>query len=138
MAVVGLLMAQPNDFVIFQVSEDVVRTIEKWKWSGKARWATHKRHGMNALTEYVGRDIDEMSFTIKLVEDLGVEPMKELERLWRWERGGVALAMVVGEHHYGRYRWAIVSHSTEIQYTDKEGNIYACEVSLKLQEYLRE
>lgn len=138
MAVIGMMLADETDFVPFMVTEDVVRTLEKWKWTGKARWATHYRHMGNALTEFLGRDTDEMSFRVKLVAELGVTPMEELKRFWRWERDGTPLALTIGEHNYGRYRWAIVSHGTEISYTDAYGNIYACEIELKLQEYLRE
>lgn len=138
MAVIGVMMADGKDFVPFQVTEETVRTLEKWKWSGKARWATHKRHKGDSLTEFVGRDPDSMSFTVKLVVALGVDPMKELERIWRWERNGVPLALTIGDHNYGRYRWSILEHGTEIQHTDAYGNIYACDVELKFQEYLRE
>lgn len=137
MAVIGLMMADSTDYVQFQVTEEVVRTLSKWKWTGKAKWATHARHMGDSLTEFIGRDTDAMSFTVKLTRELGVEPMAELERFWRWERSGVPLALTVGDHNYGRYRWTIVDHSTEIQYTDAKGNIYACEVELKLLEYLR-
>ncbi len=135
--VIGMMMALATDYVPFQVSEETVRTISKWQWSGKAKWATHARHMGDSLTEFVGRDTDSMSFTIQLVTELGVDPMKELERLWLWERMGTTFALTVGDHNYGRYRWAILSHDTEIQHTDAQGNLYACEVGLKLQEYLR-
>ncbi len=138
MAVIGMMMADAEDYVPFQVSEETVRTLSKWKWSGKAKWATHARHMGDSLTEFVGRDTDSMSFTIQLVAELGVDPMEELVRLWGWERAGTPLALTVGDHNYGRYRWSILSNDTEIQHTDTMGNIYACDVALKLQEYLRE
>lgn len=137
MAVIGMMMADATDYVPFQVTEETVLTLSKWKWTGKARWATHTRHMGDSLTEFTGRDADSMSFAIKLVRDLGVDPMKELERIWRWEREGKPLALTIGAHGYGRYRWAILEHGTEIQYTDAQGNVYACETEIKLLEYLR-
>lgn len=138
MAVIGMISASEEDYVMIQATEEMVRTLEKWKWSGKARWAVHKRHGGDSLTEFTGRDTDEMKCNIKLVAELGLKPMEELVRIWRWEREGVPLAITIGEHNYGRYRWVIQEHDTEIQYTDTEGNVYCCEVTLKFLEYLRE
>ncbi len=137
MAVIGVLLATEQEFVTFQVTDDVVRTLANLKWSGKARWSTHKRHMGNALTEFTGLEPDEISFKITLLADLGVTPMEELERIWAWERAGTPLALTIGDHNYGRYRWSIISPNIKVQHTDVFGNIYACEVELKLQEYLR-
>ena len=49
MAVVGCL----GD-IIFQVSDKTMTAINNVKWSASARYATHQRHGGNALTEFAG------------------------------------------------------------------------------------
>lgn len=137
MAIVGVLMEDRENFLVFQVTESVVRTLSDMKWSGSANWSVHSRHMGDALTEFTGLDPDQISFKIELAAELGVDPMKELTRLWTWQRAGTPLALTIGEHNYGRYRWSILSKSTAVQYTDGAGNLYACEVTLKLQEYLK-
>ena len=57
-------------------------------------------------------------------------------KLWKYEREGTALQLILGEHGYGKYRWNITSHKTKVEYTDVHGNIYCAEVSVSLQEYL--
>lgn len=40
--------------ITFEASEAMIRTLSNMKWSGSAKYATHQRHGGNALTEFVG------------------------------------------------------------------------------------
>lgn len=137
MAVTGTLMYDATDFVPFLVTEEQVRTLREWTWTGRARWATHERQGTDALTEFAGLDPDQIAFTVTLAKELGTDPMEELERIWRWMRGGAPLALTVGTHNYGRYRWVIQGHEAEITYTDREGNLLLCQEKLELLEYLR-
>lgn len=91
--------------ITFEASETMIRTLSNMKWSGSARYATHQRHGGNALTEFVGLGTDMFSFSITLSRELGVEPMDEIKKLWKYERAGEAVPLNIGGHAYGRYRW---------------------------------
>lgn len=132
MAVVGCL----GD-IVFQVSDEKMETIDKAKWSGSARYATHQRHNTNALTEFTGIDPDRFEFEITLTHELGVDVMSELVKLWDYERKGEALRLVLGDKGYGKYRWNILEHSMVFENYDKWGNLYSAMVTIKLQEYLR-
>lgn len=138
MAVVGFLGESASEGIVFEVSDKTVRTLDNMKWSGSARYAVHNRHNNNALTEFVGVDPDKITFDITMRRELGVKPMEELTKIWRYEREGIALALVIGEKGYGKYRWNIVNHTIEVEHTDREGNIMGAVVSIELQEYLRE
>ncbi len=124
--------------ITFEASEETVRTLSDMKWSGSARYATHQRHCANALTEFTGLGTDLFSFSMTLIRELGVEPMEEIKKLFKYERTGEAVPLNIGSHAYGRYRWNIISHETKISHTDVKGDIYACVVTVKMQEYLRE
>lgn len=132
MAVVGFL----GD-VQFEVSEKTVLTLSNWKWSGSVRYAVHQRHNTHALTEFVGMDPDKITFDIKLVAEMGVNPMDMIWKLFDYERQGEVLPLTIGKHGYGKYRWNIVSHGTDIHFTTKDGDITDATISLTLQEYLR-
>ena len=121
--------------IVFEVSEQTIRTAKNVTWSGSARWAVHQRHGGHALTEFAGLDPDKMSLTIQLSAYLGVSPMKELEKLWRYERMGEAVSLVLGEKIYGKYRWSVLSHKTTMEKFEG-GNLSSCSVDVELQEYL--
>lgn len=136
MAVIGYLGTGAEDGILFTVSEEKLETIDNMTWSGSARYATHQRHLTHALTEFTGLDPDKLTFDITLMQELGVQPMKELEKLWKYEREGTALQLVLGDHGYGKYRWNITSHKINAKYFDILGNISYANVSVVLQEYL--
>lgn len=123
--------------IVFEVSDEMTLTLSKMKWSGSANYAVHKRHGSNALTEFTGLNPDGFTFSMTLLASLGVDPMEEIKKLFKYKRTGEAVPLNIGRHAYGRYRWSVVNIESEIHHTDVEGNIYAADVTVKLQEYLR-
>lgn len=123
--------------IVFEVSDETIRTVKNFTWSGSAKYAVHARHNNNALTEYTGRDADKITFDIYLDVFFGMEIQDELTRIWDYERNGEALSLVLGDKAYGKYRWNIISHSTKAENFDGRGNILNCTVSLTLQEYLK-
>lgn len=123
--------------IIFQVSADVIKTFDNLEWSGSARYGEHKRHLTNTLTEFTGVDPDNFSFDIELSVFLGVDPMKELVKIWDYERAGKPLSLVVGERPYGKYKWTIKSHKIKFKTFDKHGNMTGVSVSIELLEYLK-
>ncbi len=123
--------------VIFQVSDSVLETIDKVEWSGSARYAVHERHLLNALTEFTGLDPDKLSFEMALSQDLGVDVMGEIVKLFTYERKGEAVPLVIGDKGYGKYRWNMISHRITMESYDKWGNLTLARVSVELQEYLR-
>lgn len=132
MAIVGCL----GD-IVFQVSSEKKETVSKVEWSGSARYAVHQRHGGNALTEFTGVDPDKLSFEIVLSYLLGVNVSKELVKIWTYERTGQALPLVIGEQHFGKHRWNIVSHKILGETYDSHGTMNTARVSVELQEYLK-
>lgn len=133
MAIIGCLGDIP-----FEVSADVVRTLDNMTWSGKAQYATHNRHAGNALTEFTGLDPDEISFTLTFSAYLGVNPQAELVKLWNYERKGTPVPLVIGDKPYGKYKWTIISHSTKLNTYDPAGTLATADVSVSLLEYLKE
>ncbi len=129
--------SDPNDGITFTVSDQVVRTLENFKWSGSARYSVHNRHNYHALTEYTGMDPDKITFDLQLLVEMGVKPMDEIEKLWKYEREGIAVGLQIGAHGYGKYRWNVLNFDVSVKYTDRKGDIAGAVVSVTLQEYLR-
>lgn len=132
MAITGCLGEVP-----FQVSQEVLETIDNLEWSGSARYAVHQRHNQNALTEFTGLDPDKIRFTMFLCYDLGADVMGELEKLWKYERRGESVYLVLGDKCYGKCKWNVISHSVQARSYDRHGNLFSAQVSVELQEYLR-
>lgn len=137
MAMIGYLGKSTGDGIQFIVSREVFRTPKNMMWRGSARYAVHERHATHALTEFTGLDPDYFSFDMLLTAELGVDPMKELTKIWRYERNAAAVGLVIGGHGYGKYRWTVQKHETKMEYTNALGDLYAVEVSVELLEYLK-
>ena len=122
--------------IIFEVSDETVKTLNNLNWGGSARYATHQRHGTHAMTEYTGMGADTISFDIVLSAYLGVNPMTVIGQIFTYERNGTTLPLVIGNKAYGKYRWVITKHSMKGQFFDGAGDLTHCKVSVNLQEYL--
>lgn len=127
--------------ITFQVDDEAIRTLDKFKWSGKAIVGTQQRHNYHALTEYSGMDADNISFNVYLSNDLlaglNSNVLNELVKIWDYERKGTTLPLTIGTHAYGKYRWLITEHNFAAEQFDGTGELKAGTVSLSLIEYLR-
>ncbi len=124
--------------IAFNVSESVIKTIDKATWSGSAKIQTHTRHLDNALQEFVGIDPDAFTFTIVLSKYLGVDPMADISKLFEYERGGTAVSLTIGNKVYGKYRWLLQSHKIKMEHYDGRGNLTSASVDVTLTEYTKE
>ena len=123
--------------VIFKASDKVVQTLNNAHWSGSANWTTHLRPCGDAITEFTGLNPDSFTFDIYLSCFCGVEDVQEpVNLIWKYEREGVPVPLTLGEKGYGKYRWSILSHDTQMEHFDRDGNLISCTVSVTLQEYL--
>lgn len=122
--------------IVFQVSDDTVKTLNNFSWSGSARYASHQRHGYHAMSEYTGMNADTISFDMVLSAYLGVNPQDTITQIFTHERAGTALSFVLGNKAYGKYRWVITKHTVKAQYYDGNGDLTHCKVTVSLQEYI--
>lgn len=132
MAYIGCLGDVP-----FEVSSKTVQTLNNMQWSGSAKYATHQRHGGNALTEFIGNNPDKFKFDMVLSAYLGVDPMDATVKLFNYMREGRALILVIGSRTFGKYRWTITDYTVRLQTTDGDGDILTLTVSVSLQEYIK-
>jgi len=136
MAVIGYLGTSAEEGIIFEASANKTETPDNMVWSGSSRFAVHQRHGTHAITEFTGMDPDRISFDITFFAEVGVDPMKEAVKLWKYLREGTALQLLLGEHAYGKYRWTIKDLKIKAAYFDVHGDQYCTTVSVNLLEYL--
>lgn len=124
--------------IAFKVSNSQIKTIDKATWSGSANIQTHKRHLDNSLQEFVGVDPDSFTFTMVLSRYLGVNPEKDINKIWEYERGGITVPLTLGKKVYGKYRWLIKSHKVKMEHYDGRGNLTSATVDITLTEYTKE
>ena len=131
MAVVGMLGG-----VVFQASDQTVKTFTNFQWSGSSRYETHQRHLGRALTEFIGVDPETASMSITLSSYLGVNPLAEIEAIRLYQSAAIPIPLVLGNRIYGAWRWVITKFSVSGKFYDAAGTMTHCTVSVSLQEYL--
>lgn len=121
----------------FLTSKNIVRTIDGFSRSGEGRWAKHDIIGQKPVLEFIGPDAEEISFKILLRSDLGVSPLSEIKTLNEMRDSGAAFALVLGNKTVGDNLWVLKSVSYDVTYWNRYGTPLSAEVSVSLQEYVR-
>lgn len=120
--------------VIFQVSDKTVQTFKGLKISSSVSYSETKRHLKKPLLEFTNPDLDKASFDIYFSAYLGVNPRKQQAIIDYYMNNGEILLFIVGNIRYGT-KWVIDSHSKDMEYFDKNGNLLAAKSSISLKEY---
>lgn len=119
--------------VTFEVSSERVRTWTDFKRQGKARWASHELVQEKPVLQFVGPDIEEITFSIRFDVSLGLNPRSELEKLRKLRDDGEPQTLTINGKGLGKY--ALESLAEEHRYHDNKGSILAAVVSVTLKEY---
>lgn len=119
----------------FSVSDKTVRTFESMNWDFSAKYTTHDRHIKPDLLEYMGPEIENVSFSAVFSVFLGTNPYKEIKKLRQMVRDGQAERLVLGGKVYGSYKWVMQKGAAELKRFDGKGNLWAAKVKITLKEY---
>ncbi len=123
--------------IVFQVSADTIKTINRVVLTGAARYGEHKRHLGKTLVEFTGLDAATVSFEIELSAYLGVDPNEDLDKINSYISTGKPLVLTLGDKSIGDYRWVIRSYKVKMKNYDSKGNLLSATVEIGLLEYLK-
>lgn len=123
--------------IVFETSDKRILTFTDFKRDTASRWAKHDVIGQKPTTEFIGPDLDEITFTVKLVASLGVNPRKEAEKWLKYAREGSAETLVIGNKAMGVYKWTVQSASQMWNVVLNKGEVYSANVDISLQEYVK-
>ena len=104
-------------------------------WDFAAKYAVHDRHIKEDLLEYLGPEIENISFTMHFSAYLGLSPLEEIENLRKIVKEGRAERLVIGGRIYGSHKWVIEKVAAGLQRFDKVGTLLAAEANVTLKEY---
>ena len=124
--------------VVFKVSSPKnVMTLDGFSRSAKARLATHTVIAEKPLTEFLGADIQTLSFSIKLNAYRGVNPRKEMNKLIEYCEQGRVCTFVLGGRPVGGGKWLIESVKEGVDLFDFDGSVLSSTADLSLREYTK-
>jgi len=129
MAVVGMLGG-----VMFSVSDRQVQTFNNMQWDSSVQYATHNIHLKEPLLEFVGIETSRITFSMYISSFLGINPLRELERLDAAKNRGDIMRLVVGSRVYGK-KWVVQRTQKSLEKFDGRGVLLAARVNVTLLAY---
>lgn len=123
--------------IVFEVSHNKIRTFNNFSRSASSRWADHEIEEGKPISEFLGPDLDEISFRMRFDVAYGMNPKTEMDRLLIKCRAGQAETLIVGGIPLGMYKWTIRTVGQDWKYFDGSGRLIVGEVDVTLREYMQ-
>ena len=122
--------------VVFEVSDEKVRTFRDYQIQRNAKYSEHTIHGRKGLLEFTGLSPASASLSIKLDAGLGVNPKEELNNLREILNNHEAVPFILDGEPQGDGLWVLESLNENFEIIDNHGTFISINVSLNLKEYI--
>ncbi|WP_100406679.1 phage tail protein [Bacillus solitudinis] len=124
--------------IIFESNDKRILTFQGFQRETQSRWAKHDVIGRKPASEFIGPDLDTVSFTVNLNGNYGVKPREEMERWLRKCRSGTVEVLVIGTRVLGVDKWKVSSVSQMWNVVMNRGEVFSGSVDIELEEYVEE
>ncbi|WP_187445341.1 phage tail protein [Bacillus infantis] len=121
--------------LVFEVSDKKIKTFSNFKRDTAGRWNKHDTIGKLPASEFIGPDLDTISFDIKLSAAFGVKPYEEMEKWYLCARNGNAEMLVIGKKRQASGRWVVKQVSQAWDVVLNNGAVYSLNMTVSLEEY---
>ena len=121
--------------ITFEVSSEKVLTFTNLSRTVKGRWTQHNIVDSKPKSEFLGPDLDGITFKVSLSAMHGVRPRKTLETIEKAVRKGTVLPFAIGGKKVGSNSWVITAVSEVWNCVYSKGELVTADVNLTLQEY---
>lgn len=124
-----------DDVVVFEVSDKRILTFDSFKRNNKINFAKNNVLLQKPVSEYVGQELDTISFTVSFKSELGTDPRAEANKLIYLHRDGAVVTLILWGKAFGTYRWVITTLDMDWTRINKIGYCRAIECGITLEEY---
>lgn len=121
--------------VIFETSDKRILTYTGFRRDGSSRFADHEVIGRKPISEWIGPGNDNISFEIKLIRSLGVNPEKMIALFTKYNREGLVFPLVVGPRTVGVDKWRMGNLGESENFYGPSGEILSATLEITLVEY---
>ena len=122
--------------IVFETSDAKIFNFSKMQRTVKGRWASHSRVGKKPRKQFLGPDLDQVTFTITINAEHGVKPRKTVENIEKLIRTGKPQTVVIGKKKVGSHKYAITEISESWETILNEGEVVKIVCDITLEEYL--
>ncbi len=124
--------------ITFRTSDRRILTFRNYSRESFANFAEHRLILRKPQLEFMGTELDIVTFNIDLNASNGVNPMKEYENLHEILKKGEAHTLVIGNKPQGEGKWVIESMSKALNVVLDRGQVYSLTLELSLKEDVEE
>lgn len=121
--------------IIFEISSKKIKTFKDFERSGSARWEKHEINYRKPKLEFIGPDLETITYTILFKAELGINPIKEIEKLRKMRDTGKVASFIIGGKSISSNQWAIKDVRETNNEFDNKGNLLRSVVEVDLEEY---
>lgn len=121
--------------IIFETSDKKIMTFDGLKMDIASRYAKHDVIMKKPLTEFIGPDLDALSFTVNLNGSFGIKPREEMDKWAKLAREGIAEFFVIGGKPLGTDKWVVKSVSQAWDTIFNGGELFSGKIDVTLEEY---
>lgn len=122
--------------VIFEVSTDKTLTLNDLEKKSSAKWSEHDIQGNKAKLEFNGPGLIDISYTLLLRAEQGINPVKEIAKLEQMQNKGEAHHFILGQKPIALNKFVLTDVSSGLRNIDQYGNVFSAEVTVSLKEYV--
>lgn len=122
--------------LVFEVSQLKILTFDGFKRTVKAKYTSHEIIGRPAVLEFVGRELEEISLTVKAMANLGVAPEEIALTLREMCQRGEPNYLIIGNVVYGENEMVITDVTETVVYWDGKGGVMANQFDVIFKEYV--
>lgn len=88
------------------------------------------------MSEFLGPDLDEITFRMRFDVQYGMNPKQEMDRLLDMSRTGKAETLIIGGVPLGMDKWTVRTVKQKWKTVDGRGQLLQAEVDVTLKEYM--
>lgn len=122
--------------IVFETTDKRILHFSGLQRSASSRWATHDVIRKKPASEFIGPDLDQISFTVDVRADHGVNPLIEIDKWLRKCRSGTVETFVIGNKGFGLDKWSVKSVSQSFNVIYNKGEVFSASVNVTLEEYV--
>lgn len=123
--------------IVFETNDKRILNFSGFSRSASARWHNHDTILKKPAAEFLGPDLDSVSFSITVNASMVSNPLDEINKWLIKCRAGTTETLVIGNRGIGMDQWSVQSVSQAYNIIYNHGEVYSASVDVTLEEYIR-
>lgn len=122
--------------IVFETSDKRILNFSGFNRNASSRWANHEVIEGKPVSEFIGPNLDSISFTVHLKGLSGVKVKEEMDKWLIKCREGTIDTLVIGNSSIGMNKWKVLSVSQMWNVILNKGELLSGDVEVELEEYI--